>query len=151
MTVTRRSLLLGATAAFTLGTAARAATPTGPQLLHITRDPSCGCCTAWADLAREAGYMVEITETDDYAGMKAEAGVPEPLWACHTARVGGYIVEGHVPFAAIARLLAERPDITGIAVPGMPLDSPGMGGGLHATADVVAWGGLAGDATPFAF
>ena len=120
-----------------------------PNLLSITKDPGCGCCGAWADLAIEAGFEVEITEASDYVGMKRDAAVPENLWSCHTTRIGGYIVEGHVPFAAITQLLDQRPDISGIAVPGMPAGSPGMGGGVEATAEVIAWGGIAGDGRAF--
>lgn len=120
-----------------------------PNLLSVTKDPNCGCCGAWADLAIEAGFEVEITETSDYVGMKRDAGVPENLWSCHTTRISGYIVEGHAPFAAIRQLLEQRPDITGIAVPGMPAGSPGMGGGVEATAEVIAWGGTAGNGRAF--
>lgn len=81
--------------------------------------------------------------------MKRDAAVPENLWSCHTTRISGYIIEGHVPFAAIRQLLEQRPDINGIAVPGMPAGSPGMGGGVEATAEVIAWGGIAGDGRAF--
>lgn len=119
------------------------------NLMRVTKDPGCGCCGAWADLAIEAGFEVETTESGDYVGMKRDAAVPENLWSCHTTRIGGYIVEGHVPFAAIRQLLEQRLDITGIAVPGMPAGSPGMGGGVEATAEVIAWGGIAGDGRAF--
>ncbi|MBB5723366.1 hypothetical protein FHS72_003011 [Loktanella ponticola] len=109
--------------------------------MHVTKSPTCGCCTAWVALAREAGYEVETTDTRDYVGPKQEAGVPGELWACHTATIDGYIVEGHVPFAALAKLLEERPDIAGIAVPGMPGGSPGMGNDPSARYDVIAFGG----------
>ena len=161
--ITRRGAIAGLAAALAgiaaapvLAQAVRDAAPeaapeagAAPNLLRITKDPTCGCCGAWADLAREAGFEVEITETKDYAGMKAAAGVPEDLWSCHTARIGGYVVEGHVPFAAIRLMLEQRPDIVGIAVPGMPGGSPGMGGGVEAQADVTAWGGVAGKGQPF--
>ncbi len=148
----RRGAMLAMAAALSTGsTLAKAGTGSGekPNLLSITKDPNCDCCGAWADLAIEAGFEVEITETADYQGMKRAAKVPESLWSCHTARIDGYVVEGHVPFAAIRQLLEQRPDITGIAVPGMPDGSPGMGGGVDATADVIAWGGSAGDGRPF--
>lgn len=111
--------------------------------MHVTKSPSCGCCTAWVALAREEGYEVEITDTRDYVGPKREAGVPDKLWACHTATIDGYVIEGHVPFAAIEKLLSERPEITGIAVPGMPAGSPGMGNDPTARYDVVPFGGSA--------
>ena len=148
----RRGAILAVAAILsTTSTLAFAATGSDakPNLLSVTKDPGCGCCGAWAGLAIEAGFEVEITEASDYVGMKRDAAVPENLWSCHTTRIGGYIVEGHVPFAAITQLLDQRPDISGIAVPGMPAGSPGMGGGVEATAEVIAWGGIAGDGRAF--
>ena len=75
--------------------------------------------------------------------------MPEALWSCHTARIDGYVIEGHVPFDALARLLETRPDVLGIAVPGMPAGSPGMGDDPAARYDVIAWGNEAGDGTLF--
>ena len=110
----------------------------------VIKTPTCGCCAAWVDLARREGFEVDVTDTEDYEGMKAMANVPEAMWSCHTTRIGGYTVEGHVPFAAVAKLLDERPDVAGIAVPGMPLGSPGMGDDPDARFDVIAYGGSAG-------
>lgn len=95
---------------------------------EIYKHPLCGCCGAWADIARERGYVVTVRETEDLAPLKRQMGIPEEMESCHTALVDGYVVEGHVPFDVLARLLEERPDIKGIAVPGMPAGSPGMGG-----------------------
>jgi len=120
-------------------------------VLEVEKSPTCGCCGVWVKMAREAGFEVSVTDRHDYVGMKADAGVPQPLWSCHTARIGGYVVEGHVPFAAIRAMLRDRPDIVGISVPGMPSDSPGMGGAVDAVVPVTAWGGAAGTAAPFAF
>lgn len=117
--------------------------------LHVTKTPTCGCCAAWVDLAREEGFEVEVTETRDYVGMKHVAEVPEDLWSCHTAEIEGYTVEGHVPFAALRKLLDERPQITGISVPGMPAGSPGMGDDPEARFDVIAFGGSAGEGEVF--
>ncbi len=92
------------------------------------RDPTCGCCENWAEHVRE-GMMAEIVVTDspDMAGVKDTHGVPADLRSCHTMIVEGYVIEGHVPAADIARLLAERPEgVAGLAVPGMPIGSPGM-------------------------
>lgn len=100
-----------------------------PQLAAMTvyRDPSCGCCEAWAEIARNAGYEVTLIDRSDMAAIKRQHGVPESLASCHTALVGGYAIEGHVPLGAVARLLRERPGgLKGIAVPGMPRGSPGM-------------------------
>lgn len=110
----------------------------------VHKDPYCGCCTAWADLAEEAGYAVETVVENDMVSIKDGLDVPEEFWSCHTVEIDGYVIEGHVPFDAVARLLEERPEITGIAVPGMPAGSPGMGDDPAARYDVVAFGGDAG-------
>ena len=95
--------------------------------MTVYRDPSCGCCEAWAEIARNAGYQVTVVDHPDMAAVKRRHGVPEELASCHTTIVDGYAIEGHVPLAALARLLRERPSgIRGIAVPGMPRGSPGM-------------------------
>lgn len=96
------------------------------ETIVVYRSPTCGCCKAWEDHMREAGYTVESHETNAMNVVKAEQGVPAPLHSCHTAMVGGYVLEGHVPAADVVRLLEERPDIAGLAVPGMPPGSPGM-------------------------
>lgn len=90
------------------------------------RDPNCGCCSKWADAARAAGFDVTVSETSDIMGVKAKLGVPDALISCHTSVAGGYVVEGHVPLDAVKKLLSQKPKIRGIAVPGMPLGSPGM-------------------------
>lgn len=106
------------------------AQPSGrPKLAAMTvyRDPSCGCCEAWANLARTAGYEVTLIDHSDMPAVKRQYAVPEDLMSCHTAIIAGYAIEGHVPFADVERLLENRPaDIKGIAVPGMPPGSPGM-------------------------
>ena len=117
--------------------------------MHVTKSPTCGCCTAWVALARAEGYEVETTDTRDYVGPKKKAGVPDDLWACHTATIDGYVIEGHVPFAALAKLLEDRPEIAGIAVPGMPGGSPGMGNDPSARFDVIAFGGTAAEGDVF--
>lgn len=117
--------------------------------MQVTKSPTCGCCTAWVALARKEGYDVETTDTADITSVKMDAGVPDDLWACHTAMIDGYVVEGHVPFAALSKLLEERPDIIGIAVPGMPGGSPGMGNDPSARYDVIAFGGTAAEGEVF--
>lgn len=93
----------------------------------VFRDPSCGCCKSWAELARKAGYQVDLRDDQDMPGVKRRLGVPDELSSCHTAEVAGMVVEGHVPFEDVARLLREKPQgVRGIAVPGMPAGSPGM-------------------------
>ena len=95
-------------------------------LVSVTKDPSCGCCDGWIAHIEDAGFPVRVVESTDMDSFKQRLGVPAELASCHTAEVDGYVIEGHVPAAAIRRLLAERPDVTGLAVPGMPAGSPGM-------------------------
>lgn len=120
-----RRTLLGALGALTLAGTSRAGAQTLPPVV-VHKDPSCGCCGAWVDHLRGAGFQVSVTETDEMTAIKARLGVPQKLASCHTAEVGGYTIEGHVPADEIKRLLAERPAAKGLAVPGMPVGSPGM-------------------------
>jgi hypothetical protein len=106
----------------------------------VSRDPSCGCCGAWAEHLRRAGFPVEIVETANVNAVKQRLGVPPDLASCHTAEVQGYVIEGHVPASAILRLLEERPQAIGLAVPGMPIGSPGMEGGRSETYEVLLFG-----------
>ena len=110
---------------------------------EMFRDPNCGCCELWADHVRAENEadIAEVT-TQDMAAVKTANGVPQDLWSCHTMIVDGYVIEGHVPAADIARLLAERPaGVKGLAVPGMPLGSPGMDmGGRKQAYQVIAFG-----------
>lgn len=94
--------------------------------MTVTRDPSCGCCGEWVEHVRAAGIPVDVVEVENVVPLKTRLGVPEALMSCHTAEIGGYVVEGHVPAEAIKRLLAERPKAIGLAVAGMPVGSPGM-------------------------
>lgn len=94
--------------------------------LTMYHSPTCGCCVNWAKYLEDHGAEVISEETMNVYGTKEEHGVPNELGSCHTAVVDGYVVEGHVPAEDIQRLLKERPDVTGIAVPGMPPNSPGM-------------------------
>lgn len=119
------------------------------ELMQVTKTPSCGCCAGWIALAREHGFTVDVIDTNDYVKMKTDAEVPQIMQACHTTRVGGYVVEGHVPFEAIDKLLEEKPDAVGIAVPGMPMGSPGMGTNPKAVYEVYAYGKGAGESTLF--
>ncbi|GLC62667.1 hypothetical protein PLESTB_001929000 [Pleodorina starrii] len=93
------------------------------------KDPNCGCCGAWIEIVEAAGFKVTIELSAGTALMryKSQNGIPEAMASCHTARIGGYTLEGHVPVADIRRLLEEQPDAIGLAVPGMPYGSPGMG------------------------
>ena len=96
------------------------------DIVRIWKSPTCGCCSEWAEHLRASGFTVEVIDVEDVDDVKRQMGVPEPLWSCHTASVGGYVIEGHVPAADIRRLLGERPDVAGLAVAGMPVGSPGM-------------------------
>ena len=102
-----------------------AESPAAAQLV-VHKTPTCGCCLAWADQMQAAGFAVEVRDVQDLSPIKQRLGVPPQSASCHTAEVGGYFVEGHVPAADIRRLLAENPDAKGLAVPGMPIGSPGM-------------------------
>ena len=100
-----------------------------PQLASMTvyRDPSCGCCEAWAGIARQAGYKVQVVDHPDMPAIKRRYGVPDELLSCHTTVVGNYAVEGHVPLEDVKQLLETMPaELKGIAVAGMPVGSPGM-------------------------
>ena len=111
--------------ALALLSAARAAHAAGPAVT-VTKDPNCGCCVGWVEHLRQAGFTVEVRDTADLNRVKARLGVPSDLSACHTAEVSGYVIEGHVPAAALRRLLKEKPKAKGLAVAGMPVGSPGM-------------------------
>ena len=97
-----------------------------PAEITVYRSPSCGCCKAWEDYLRKNGFVVKDILQDDLSQIKAESGVTSKLASCHTAIVGGYVVEGHVPAADIQRMLTEKPKIVGISAPGMPGAGPGM-------------------------
>ncbi|MEQ8603178.1 MAG: DUF411 domain-containing protein [Marivibrio sp.] len=111
---------------------ARAEAPT----LYVAKSPTCGCCSAWVERMRAAGFNASVQDVSNawLYQMKARLGVTEALASCHTARIDGYVIEGHVPAADVARLLRERPDALGLTVPGMPIGSPGMEMGDHVDA-----------------
>lgn len=94
----------------------------------LYKDPDCGCCAEYAKVLQGEGFRVTVKETTALAALRRMAGVPDKFAACHTMTIGGYVVEGHVPVAAVRKLLAERPAARGIALPGMPSGSPGMTG-----------------------
>lgn len=143
--ITRRSFV-GLLAAATL-TGPTAAAVAQETTVTVHKDPNCGCCTGWVQHLRESGFTVRVEETSDLDAIRTRLGVPPDLAACHTAEVAGYVVEGHVPAAAVRRLLAERPNARGLAVPGMPVGSPGMEGGRPAPYLVMLFG--ADGQTPF--
>jgi hypothetical protein len=123
MTLSRRTVLLSLASVVTAAPRSNAAGPT----VVVSKDPNCDCCGAWAEHLRTSGFAVELHDVTDLGAVKTRLGVPTDLAACHTAEVGGYVIEGHVPASAIKRLLRERPSGKGLAaVPGMPVGSPGM-------------------------
>lgn len=120
--------------------AARATGFASTDALTMTmyRSPNCSCCHQWADIARRDGWTVASADKSDMAALKVEVGVPPAYSSCHTTIIDGYFVEGHVPLEAVERLLFERPEIDGIALPGMPPGSPGMDGTRQGPLEVVA-------------
>jgi hypothetical protein len=101
----------------------------GLPVVTMYRNPSCGCCGAWAERLREAGFVrLQSHAVADMTATRRALGMPEIHASCHTAQIGQYLLEGHVPAADIKRLLRERPDAIGLAVPGMPVGAPGMEG-----------------------
>ena len=96
--------------------------------VQVYKTPTCGCCSKWVDHMRQAGFTVQAQDMshDELQAVKTKYAVPAAANSCHTARLGGYIVEGHIPADAVKKMLKERPRVVGIAVPGMPIGSPGM-------------------------
>lgn len=118
---------------------AGAALATGESMV-VYKDPNCGCCHAWASAMTKVGFVVETEDVDDVDLVKDRLKVPGDLRGCHTAVVAGYYLEGHVPLEAVRRLLAEKPEIAGLAVAGMPVGSLGMGDSPGASYDVMSVG-----------
>ncbi|GAB1579258.1 DUF411 domain-containing protein [Bordetella petrii] len=120
---TRRRLLAG------LALAPAAAWARAPgAAVQVWKTPTCGCCQDWVAHLRDHGFQVQVNEVDDTSAIRARLGIPAEYGSCHTGLVDGYALEGHVPARDIQRLLRERPAAIGLAVPGMPLGSPGMDG-----------------------
>jgi hypothetical protein len=95
-------------------------------VVEVYKTPTCGCCALWVDHLKANGFEVRTTDLPDVVPLKVKHGVPDNMYSCHTGVVDGYAIEGHVPAAEIHRLLQERPPVGGLAVPGMPIGSPGM-------------------------
>jgi len=115
--------------------------------VHVYKTPTCGCCNKWVDHLRANGFDVRTTELPNLAEVKMMNGVPRALSSCHTAIVGPYVIEGHVPANDVIRLLREQPAVTGLAVPRMPIGSPGMEGPNPERYDVLAFGADSGVTT----
>ena len=115
----------------------------------VFKNPSCGCCGAWVEHLQAAGFSVSVREVEDTAPVRRKLGLPEKYGSCHTATVAGYVLEGHVPAADVKRLLATKPVALGLAVPGMPVGSPGMEVGDRVDPYVVLLVDRAGQSTVF--
>jgi hypothetical protein len=135
LVVAAHALLLLSAPAFAADPAAKKSTahahhadrsPVASPVVLVHKSPSCTCCAAWVDHLRAAGFTVEVDANVAMGEVKERVGIPPGKGSCHTAEVGGYFVEGHVPVADIQRLLAEKPDARGLTAPGMPPGSPGM-------------------------
>ena len=122
--------------------------PDLPTVL-VYKTPTCGCCNGWVDHMKAAGFVVDARNTTDLMTVKRDGGVPPQMSSCHTAIIDGYVVEGHVPAEQVKQLLAERPAVAGIAVPGMPIGSPGMEGPNARPYQVLSFS-HAGEASVFA-
>ena len=135
--VTRRSALALVAASLVLQ---RSPAEAESSAILVHKDPNCSCCSGWVRHLKDSGFAVRVEETTNLQPVRKRLGVPVDLAACHTAEVDGYVLEGHVPAAAVRRLLEQRPSAIGLAVPGMPAGSPGMEGGTPQRYDVVLFG-----------
>lgn len=130
--VSRRTFVVRGTGLLVMGLAGRRLAaqmpipPAGPMPITVYKSTTCGCCTKWVDHLRANGFTTTVHDEEEMDQLKDELGVPQALRSCHTAIAGRYLIEGHVPAADIRRLLAERPKVAGLAVPGMPARTPGM-------------------------
>jgi hypothetical protein len=109
-----------------------------PLKMTVYKSPSCGCCKDWVSYMQAQGFTADVKDMNDLSEIKRSLGVPAKLESCHTALVGAYVIEGHVPADLVKKILAEKPAIVGLAVPGMPADAPGMGNG-KTPYDVISW------------
>ena len=123
--VTRIVVLTVLAASVSMSGSTMAQRPASPTV-QVYKTPTCGCCGLWVKHLEEHGFATRVTEIEDLAETKAKLGVPARVQSCHTATVDGYVIEGHVPATDVQRLLQERPAVAGLAVPGMPIGSPGM-------------------------
>jgi hypothetical protein len=128
ISLSRRQLLILASSSIFAAPLAALANSTSPDI-HVVKNPQCGCCTAWIDILKDEGFNVT---TEDRSGsflteFKIQSGIPYDMMSCHTAKIDGYFIEGHVHASDIKRLITDRPNALGLAVPAMPYGSPGMG------------------------
>lgn len=135
-----RRAFVGFMAAGTIISIAPLAIAKASHSITVWKDPNCGCCRSWVEHLRRNGFVATVIESTDVQTIKSQRGVPMELASCHTAEIAGYTIEGHVPAGAILRLLSEKPVARGLAVPGMPIGSPGMEGGAPEAYDVILFG-----------
>ena len=139
----RREVLRLALGAIALGVPARALLAQGAAAdtrVEVWKTETCGCCKLWVDHMRAAGFRVTALDVPDVGPFKRKLGVPPPLESCHTGVVAGYAIEGHIPADVIKQMLKQKPKIAGLAVPGMPMGSPGMEqGGRRDKYDILAF------------
>ena len=128
--ISRRTWLASSAAFLAASALPLATTAAAPTPVEVWKDPSCGCCKDWVDHMQANGFQVTVHETGNNA-VRARLGLPQKLGSCHTALVGGYLVEGHVPASDVRALLQQKPKALGLAVPGMPVGSPGMDGAVY--------------------
>jgi hypothetical protein len=110
------------------------------DIVEVWKSRTCGCCTGWVKHMEAAGFEVKTHDVEDVDPVKRAHSVPEPLHSCHTATVGGYVIEGHVPADDVKRLISERPKALGLSVPGMPSDAPGMDMNMGQPYQVILFG-----------
>ena len=146
----RRNFLSAAAAAAASATLPALAAGTLPQI-EVFKNPDCGCCGAWVDHLKTAGFPVKVHETPDTSAVRKRHGIPDEFGSCHTGVVAGYALEGHVPAEDIKRLLAKKPAAAGLSVPGMPVGSPGMEVGSRKDPFQVLLIDKAGRSSVFAF
>lgn len=111
---------------------------TAPVKMTVYKSPSCGCCADWVTHMKANGFDADVKDMNDISAIKRSMGVPARLESCHTAIVGAYVIEGHVPADLVKKILTEKPAIIGLATPGMPADAPGMGKG-KTPYEVISW------------
>lgn len=121
-------VILGLSIILLAGCSNKAAEPLSGQEITVFKTSNCGCCEVWAKYIGKEGFKVDVQTVENLNSIKAELKIPLQLQSCHTAKIGDYFVEGHIPAEAIEKLVADKPDIAGIAMPGMPSGSPGMPG-----------------------
>lgn len=137
-TISRRSALRALTLAAFAGPISVLASPARALAeIVVYKNPNCGCCGAWVDHLKEEGFQVSVISLSDVSEKRRSLGMPDELSSCHTATVQGYVLEGHVPALDVKALLKARPSALGLAVPGMPMNSPGMGAPTGKSFDVL--------------